>query len=81
MKINKKRLLTVVIVSLGLTFVIRILTVVSIFGIYSCQTVSCVNHDGSNAKILVGEILQYITLGVFLISLIAYIYYSAKKKP
>ena len=67
-------------VSFVLTVAIRIIGVVSIFGIYSCKTDQCINHAASHTKVLTIDVLQYITWTIFLVSLVTYIVFVVKKK-
>ena len=81
MVLTKKKLLKIAVVSFILTFVIRLLTVASFLGIYSCQTSACINQNSSHIKIVIGGILQFITFAIFLISLVMYFVYTVQKRP
>jgi len=67
--------------SFVLTVVLGILEIISVFGIYRCQTAQCLNHDDSHTKLLTFEIIEYLLTFAFLISLIAYMVFVVKKKP
>ena len=80
MHLNQKKLLKIVIGSFILSAILAVAEVVSILGIYSCQTIQCVNHDAGGFKLSAFHIVDIIVWLVFLVSLLMFVIVSAKKK-
>ncbi len=80
MHLNQKNLIKIVVGSFILSAIAAIIEVVSILGIYSCQTNKCVNHDASGFKLSAFHVVDITIWLVFLISLLMLMVVSIKKK-
>lgn len=80
MHLTKKLLTKITIGSFIAAAVIKIVTVISILGIYSCQAANCIALHTANTRITIGGMLLYISTAIFLVSLVMLIIYSILKK-
>lgn len=81
MQITRKRLGKATILALIVAFLVRVLSAVSILGIYSCQTDQCLQHDAGRVKMAIIDSLNYVSWVAFLLIFAAYIYFVVTKKP
>ncbi len=86
LRLNRKLLLKIAISAFLLTFVIRIIAVLSIGGIYDCvgrnlSAEQCTALKHADIKIQVGSILQFITWYTFLVSIVLWLWFVLRKKP
>lgn len=79
---TRKRLKQIAIGAFVATFVIRLATATSILGIYDCAGPAgdCSGLRQADIKVLIGSVLQYITLAVFVVSLLMLLYLWVTKK-
>jgi hypothetical protein len=81
MGLTKKLLKKITVGSFIATIVIKIVAVISILGIYNCQTANCSALHTANIEVAIGGILLYLTTAIFTLSLIMLIIYYILRKP
>ncbi len=80
MHLDQKKLAKIVIISFILSIVTAVTEVVSLMGVYNCQTTQCVNHDAGNFKLSAFHVTEIFIWVVFLVSLAMLIAVSIKRK-
>lgn len=80
MHITRKLLGWTALAALTATVVIRLVAVFSIQDLYTCSTADCDALSSAGTKIDIAVALQYVSLAIFAVSLLAFLYLWVKKK-